>query len=126
MIRQEAQKAADRCNIVYNIYHFFCPILALAGAAAYAVFTVLSVLEWKKRQYDAVNLWLIITGIGLSLLILFLGVAVTHLEKCPAISYMYLSAAYPMLNLAAMLSLAGCAAVVMRLVQKKETGMAFQ
>ncbi len=126
MIRQEAQKAADRCNIVYNIYHFFCPILALAGAAAYAVFTVLSVLEWRKRQYDTVNLWLIITGIGLSLLILFLGVAVTHLEKCPAISYMYLSAAYPMLNLAAMLSLAGCAAVVMRLVQKKETGMAFQ
>lgn len=126
MIRQEAQKAADRCNIVYNIYHFFGPILALAGAAAYAVFTVLSVLEWKKRQFDTVNLWLIITGIGLSLLILFLGVAVTHLEKCPAISYMYLSAAYPMLNLAAMLSLAGCAAVIMRLVHKKEAGMAFQ
>jgi len=50
----------------------------------------------------------VITGIGLSLLVLFAGVAVTHLESCPAISYMYLSAAYPLFNLAAMLSLEKC------------------
>ncbi len=111
-IRREAKKASDRCNLVYNIYHFFGNILAWAGIAAYLVFTVLAVLEWKNRQYDSVNLWLIITGIGLSLLILFAGVAVTHLEKCPAISYMYLSAAYPLFNLAGMLSLTGCAASV--------------
>lgn len=103
-----AERAVKRCNVVYHIYRGIGSLLAWAGVAAYIVFTVFAVSKWRHREYDTVNAWLIITGIGLSLLVLFAGVAVTHLESCPAISYMYLSAAYPLFNLAAMLSLVKC------------------
>ncbi len=116
--RAEAVKAVKRCNGVSSLYAFFGGVLAWAGAAAYGVFTLLSAAEWKKRRYDTVNLWLVITGIGLSLLVLFAGVAVTHLEKCPAVSYMYLSAAYPLFSLDALLSLAGCAASLNRRIRR--------
>lgn len=100
-----AERAVKRCNFIYHIYRRLGPLLAWAGMAAYVVFTVSAVTKWKRREYETLNAWLVITGIGLSLLVLFAGVAVTHLESCPAVSYMYLSAAYPLFNLAAMLSL---------------------
>lgn len=72
-------------------------------------FTVLSVMEWRRKEYGEVNAWLVITGIRLSLLLLFAGIAVTHLQKCPAITSMYLSASYPLFTLAALLSIFKCA-----------------
>lgn len=103
-----AEQAVKRCNFIYHIYRGLGFLLAWAGIAAYIVFTISAVIKWKHREFETVNAWLVITGIGLSLLVLFAGVAVTHLESCPAISYMYLSAAYPLFNLAAMLSLEKC------------------
>lgn len=103
-----AQWAVKRCNFIYYIYHGMGYLLAWSGVIAYVVFTIFAVSQWRLREFETVNVWLVITGIGLSLLVLFAGVAVTHLESCPAISYMYLSAAYPLFNLAALLSLVKC------------------
>lgn len=107
-VRIKAKEAVNRCNRIYHVYRFFGNILAWAGSAAYLAFTVMAFLKWKSGQYGTVNPWLVITGIGMSLLVLFLGVAVTHLEKCPAVNYMYLSAAYPLFDLAALLSILKC------------------
>lgn len=107
-VRREAQEAVRRCNGVFRVYQFFGNVLAWTGLIAYLAFTVTAFLEWKNKKYGTVNPWLVITGIGMSLLVLILGVAVTHLEKCPSINYMYLSAAYPLFNLAAVLSIIKC------------------
>lgn len=107
-VTARAQKAASRCNLVYGLYHAAGKWMAWAGLLAYAGFTVLAVWEWFGRKFQNVNAWLVVTGIGLSLLVLFAGVAVTHLENCPAIGYMYLSAAYPLLSLISLVSLAKC------------------
>lgn len=69
-------------------------------------------------SHHAGNAWLVITGFMLSLLVLFAGVAVTHLENCPSISYMYLSAAYPLFNLAAMLSIVKCIEMIYQQIQR--------
>ena len=106
---EDAQKSVKRCNIPVFGYLAFGYPLALAGAAAYLAFTVLSVMEWRRKEYGELNAWLVITGIHLSLLLLFAGIAVTHLQKCPAITSMYLSASYPLFTLAALLSIFKCA-----------------
>lgn len=103
-----AEKVVTRCNSVASIYEKIGSILIGAGVFAYVIFTILSVWEWKNKSYENVNPWLIITGIALSLLVLYFGVAVTHLQNCPAISYMYLSVAYPLLDLASMLAITKC------------------
>lgn len=130
-----AEQAVNRCNFVYNIYHAVGNILAWAGLISYAVFTILAVWGWfqKRRdvgtgysggrqtvQYYTGNTWLVITGILLSLLVLFAGVAVTHLENCPSISYMYLSASYPLFNLAAMMSIIKCIEMIYHQVQRRK------
>lgn len=103
-----AERAVARCNFVFYLYRGMGSFLAWTGVGAYVVFTIFAVREWIRRTYDSLNAWLVVTGIGLSLLVLFAGIAVTHLENCPSISYMYLSAAYPLFNLAAMLSIIKC------------------
>ena len=117
-----AQRAVKRCNLVYSIYHGAGKWLVWAGVAAYIGFTAFAVWDWKSRRFQAVNAWLVITGIGLSLLILFIGVAVTHLENCPAIGYMYLSAAYPLLSLAALMSLVKCGESIWERFSKRRKG----
>lgn len=103
-----AEKVVKRCNTVASIYETLGKVLVWAGIIAYVIATILFVWEWKNKHYENVNAWLVITGILLSLLVLYFGVAVTHLENCPAISYMYLSAAYPLLDLAALLAITKC------------------
>ena len=129
-----AERAVNRCNFVYNIYHAGGNILAWAGLLSYAVFTVLALWGWfqkrggartgrscqRQAECHAGNAWLVITGILLSLLVLFAGVAVTHLQNCPSISYMYLSASYPLFNLAAMLSILKCAEMIYQQVQRRK------
>ncbi len=107
--RGEAEAASARCNAAASLYRALGGPLCWAGLLSYAAFTVLSALQWKKRKLRVVESWLAVTGLGLSLLILFAGVASTHLENCPAINYMYLSAAYPIVELASLLSIALCA-----------------
>ena len=133
-----AQRAVKRCNVVYQIYHAVGSALSWAGLVAYAGFTLLAVWGWFQNRAMlpiagnggtpnedsciTINSWLVVTGIYLSLLVLFAGVAVTHLQNCPAISYMYLSSAYPLLNLAAMLSILKCGEMVFQQIKRRKGG----
>lgn len=133
-----AQRAVERCNVVYQIYHAVGSVLNWAGLATYAGFTLLAVWGWfqnramlrkaenssppQEDNCSTINAWLVVTGIYLSLLVLFAGVAVTHLQNCPAISYMYLSSAYPLLNLAAMLSILKCGEMVFQQIKRRKGG----
>ncbi len=119
-VRQGAARAAARCNAVSGIYRTLGGLLSWGGLAAYAAFTALAVWEWRKKQFGTVNPWLVSTGLGLSLLLLFFGIAVTHLENCPAVNYMYLSAAYPLLELISLLSAIQCAQCAGRLAREKK------
>lgn len=115
---KKAEEAVERCNKVSQIYYSIGNFLAWSGVITYIIFTIVAISQWKRKQFDTLNLWLVITGIDLSLFVLFAGVAVTHLRDCPAISYMYLSAAYPLFNLAAMLSILACIGSVFRKVRR--------
>ncbi len=174
-----AERAVNRCNAVYQMYHAVGSALSWAGLAAYAGFTLLALWGWLEKRRAAgkanmqgqescagtgiqqeagtggiadmaektegreillqvhgkegrnagtysgdtcitLNSWLVVTGIYLSLLVLFAGVAVTHLQDCPAINYMYLSSAYPFFNLAAMLSILKCGELVFQQIKQKK------
>ena len=135
-----AKQAVGRCNTVYQIYRAVGSILGWAGLASYAGFTVLALWGWFQNRHAVsrsggqgledgtyngdncitLNSWLVMTGIYLSLLVLFAGVAVTHLQDCPAINYMYLSSAYPLFSLAAMLSILKCGELVFWQVKGKK------
>lgn len=135
---EKAERAVKRCNVINNIYQGIGNSLAWGGLASYVVFTVLAIWGWFQEKRDGIterdlhshlpkeeshhigNAWLVITGIMLSLLVLFAGVAVTHLENCPSISYMYLSAAYPLFNLAGMLSVIKCIEMICQQVRRRK------
>lgn len=135
-----AEQAVGWCNGVYQIYHAVGSVLGWAGLAAYAGFTLQALWGWLRNRHMGsgaksqemeggayngdncitLNSWLVITGIYLSLLVLFAGVAVTHLQNCPAINYMYLSAAYPLFNLTAMLSILKCGELFFQQVKQRK------
>ena len=117
-VYQSTGRAVERLNHIADIYKFAGIWVNGAGILAYILFTVGFVLDLRKKCYQNVNAWLVVTGILLSLMILFIGVTVTHLEQCPAIGYMYLSSGYALLMTASLVSIYQCALWIVRLRRK--------
>lgn len=89
-----ATKVVDRLNAITTVYQKTGRVLFYCSILAYIVLTGNLLIGLKKRRIQYVNEWLVATGLFLSILVLAFAVAVTNLEQCPAINYMYLSSAY--------------------------------
>lgn len=89
------QKYVDRLNNIGKIYKMCGVIFTVISLIIYIVFTV-NVIR-KKYRKELINMWLLLTGIGCSLLVLIAGVSYNQITACFSRYYMYLSGAYPLL-----------------------------
>lgn len=89
------QKYVDRLNNIGKIYKMCGVIFTVISLIIYVVFTV-NVIR-KKYRKELINMWLLLTGIGCSLLVLIAGVSYNQITACFSRYYMYLSGAYPLL-----------------------------
>lgn len=103
--REKAQKTVGRLQVISNCYQKAGKYIFGLGVLCYIGYTINTIIQIRKKQYGEVNAWLVITGIGLSVIVLCAGIAATELEKCPAIKCMYLGSGYPLLSAFAIMSI---------------------
>ena len=89
------KKYVDRLNNITWVYQKTGVILTIASIVGY-IFITITFIKNRKEQ-EVLDVWLLLTGIGCSLLVLIAGVAYNHITACDSKNYMYLSGAYPLL-----------------------------
>lgn len=77
------------------IYSKLGILVAVISFILYIIFTVFIIIK-KNFRKNHLDLWLLETGIGCSLLVLIAGVSYNHITACFSKYYMYLSGAYPL------------------------------
>lgn len=111
--RKQAENAAilpvQRLNLIGSFYRATGPVMFWFGILAYVVLTLVFLWSLRRKTYEYVNPWLIVTGLSLSVLVLALGIAYVDLTQCPAIKTHYLSSGYPLIISAELISLCKCA-----------------
>lgn len=117
---RESMEAAERMpvgrlNVIRTLYRIIGPIMFYLGVLAYLILTALFIRGLRRKEFEYVNPWLIVTGLGLSVLVLVFGIAYVDLTQCPAIKTHYLSSGYPLLMGAELISLCKCVEAVSRL-----------
>lgn len=115
----DVDAAVARLNVIADVYKAIGIPLFIASLIAYVLFTITFVQDLFKKRYEDVNAWLITTGFGLSILILFVGIAVTNIRDISSIHVMYLSSAYPFLLVIEMLSLEKCVTRIAGYIRKR-------
>lgn len=70
-------------------------ILAVISFLSYII-TTLKLIKGKNEHLD---IWLLLTGIACSLIVLIGGVSYNHITACFSRYYMYLSGAYPLVSI---------------------------
>lgn len=110
--------AVKRLNRIRMLYRANGSNLLQISLFAYGVLTAIFLWGLRKKDYRCVNVWLIVTGLGLSVLVLAAGIAYVDLTQCPAIKTLYLSSGYPLLMSAELISLCKCAEMAICQVKK--------
>lgn len=100
--------AVRRLNRIRSLYRANGNNLFQISIFAYGILTAVFVWGLWKKDYSCVNAWLIVTGLGLSVVVLAAGIAYVDLTQCPAIKTLYLSSGYPLLMGAELISLCKC------------------
>lgn len=85
----------DLLNQIHRIYELTGPYLWIVGAAMYLYATVRMFMGIKKGHID---IWLIMTGLLCSYLVLLGGIGYTHVSAFDAVNATYLSAGYPLIT----------------------------
>lgn len=106
---QKAEKTIGRLSAISFCYQKLGRIAFVLGLACYAVYTIIGIRQFWRKNYDNLNAWLVLTAILLSFLVLVAGMAVTQLTKCETIKCMYLSAGYALMLAFSFLSIQLCA-----------------
>lgn len=109
----KAHEVITRLNGISTIYQKTGLPAYHIGFWAYLCLTVYMVYELRKKKYENVNAWLVITGLFLSVLVLCFGIAKTHLDETPAINYMYLSSGYALLVASWSASILKCVEIIL-------------
>lgn len=110
--------AVRRLNRIRAVYRANGINLLQLGLFAYVILTAVFLWGLRKKDYSCVNAWLIVTGLGLSVLVLAAGIAYVDLTQCPAIKTLYLSSGYPLLMGAELISLCKCVEVAACQIKK--------
>ena len=97
------EKYVSRLNFIGNIYKALGAIVAIIAFLCYIIMTIKLIKSKDKK--DILDIWLLITGVGLSLVVLILGVSYNHITSCYSKYYMYLSGAYPLVTIVSICSI---------------------
>lgn len=92
-----SQKYVDRLNFITDIYKIINPYLFFIGIICYIYLTLKMIHNFKNKKSEHFSVWLILSSIILSLIILVIGVSYNEISSCASIRYMYLSGSYPLL-----------------------------
>lgn len=110
--------AVRRLNRIRILYRANGINLLQLSLFSYVILTAMFLWGLRKKDYSCVNAWLIVTGLGLSVLVLAAGIAYVDLTQCPAIKTLYLSSGYPLLMGAELISLCKCVEVAVRQIKR--------
>ena len=102
-ITKYTEKYVERLNFIGNIYQISGTVIAIIAFICYIIMTMK--LIKSKDKSDTLDAWLLITGVGLSLVVLILGVSYNHITSCYSKYYMYLSGAYPLVTIVCIASI---------------------
>lgn len=108
-VENSAVMPVQRLNLIRVFYRATGKVMFWFGILAYAVLTIVVLRGLRRKTYEYVNPWLIVTGLSLSVLVLAFGIAYVDLTQCPAIKTHYLSSGYPLIISAELISLCKCA-----------------
>ena len=87
----------DLLNQIHQIYALTGPYLWIVGAAMFLYVTVRMFMGIKKGQ-KYIDIWLVMTGLLCSYLVLLGGIGYTHVSAFDAVNATYLSAGYPLIT----------------------------
>lgn len=88
--------AASLVNLIAKVYQIGTPVV---GVAALILFSVLLIFSIRRKKTDHLPYLLVTSGMGLSVMVMLIGIVYTDITAFPAIRHTYLAGAYP-LNLA--------------------------
>lgn len=94
-LTQYTEKYVNRLNAIGKVYQHLGFVITGVSILAYIIITIKLIKAKEKKQM--IDIWLLLTGIGCSLLVLIAGVSYNHITACYSRFYMYLSGAYPLL-----------------------------
>ena len=100
------KKIVDRVNKITPIYSHIFPIITVLGVGCYILITIKVICNMKKKLKEKMNfdVWLILTSILLSYIVLIGGVAYNEIASVKSSYYMYRSGGYPLIIMFVMLS----------------------
>ena len=101
--KSKRENYVERLNFIGNIYQISGAVIAIIAFICYIIMTMK--LIKSKDKSDTLDAWLLITGVGLSLVVLILGVSYNHITSCYSKYYMYLSGAYPLVTIVCIASI---------------------
>ena len=87
----------DLLNQIHRIYALTGPYLWIVGAVMFLYVTVRMFMGIKKGQ-KYIDIWLVMTGLLCSYLVLLGGIGYTHVSAFDAVNATYLSAGYPLIT----------------------------
>ena len=90
------EKYVKRINIITKIYKKLGLVVAIVSFIAYIITTIKLIKSKDKKSI--IDIWLLLTGIACSYIILLAGVSYNHITSCFSRYYMYLSGAYPLIT----------------------------
>ena len=82
-----------KINIISFIYKGFGLVTGIISLILYLILTFIAL--FKNRKY--IEIWLIVSSVLASYIVLCFGVAYNHISSCDSISTLYLSGAYPLI-----------------------------
>ena len=83
-----------KLTIIHSVYHVINPVVAGLGVAAYLLVIILSI---KNKEKNDIPFILVVLGMGASAVIMVIGSCYTHISAFTAITYYYLTGAYPLM-----------------------------
>ena len=92
-----AKRYIDRLNYITEIYRFSGVVFTALGLISYLLITVFVVKRRRTEDKYYWNIWLLLTGIFASFIVLVAGVSYNEIASGVPINYMYLSGAYPLM-----------------------------
>ncbi|MBP3609394.1 MAG: hypothetical protein J6J42_03540 [Lachnospiraceae bacterium] len=91
-----SEKRVDLINRFSSIYKKVNPVLFVIGVIGYVYITVMYVISVRKKENICEEMWLFLSGVLGSLVVLVGGISYTHISAYNAVTHLYLSAAYPL------------------------------
>ncbi len=100
LVAKYTKKSVNRLNAIGHMYQILGLLVVILGIISYIIITI--TLIKAKDKAVILDAWLLLTGVGCSLLVLILGVSYNHITSCYSMYYMYLSGAYPLVTIVCM------------------------